>query len=127
MFGRMWKAVETETGKSRMVKTKEKRKKKEARKRQEGKKQKKERKMEVRRISKEWEIWDKKKEAVRLEKKAKKLVLEKFHKWINVFGKKQSERMPTQKLWDHTIDMKKVFVLRKRKVYLLLRKKRGEV
>ena len=29
---------------------------------------------------------------------AKKLVLEKFHKWIKVFGKKQSERMPTRKL-----------------------------
>jgi len=29
--------------------------------------------------------------------------------------------MPTRKLWDHTIDMKKGFVPRKRKVYLLLR------
>ena len=80
MFGRMWKAVETETGKSRMVKTKEKRKKKEARKRQEGKKQKKERKMEVRRISKEWEIWDKKEEAAKSEAEARKLVSENFHK-----------------------------------------------
>ena len=34
----------------------------------------------------------------RLEVEAKKLVPEKFHKWIKVFGKKQSERMPTRKV-----------------------------
>ena len=33
---------------------------------------------------------------------------EKFHEWIKVFGKKQSERMPTRKLWDHAIDVKDV-------------------
>ena len=51
------------------------------------------------------------------EEEAKKLVPEKFHKWIKVFGKKQLERMSTRKLWDHVIDMKKGFVLRKEKVY----------
>jgi len=35
--------------------------------------------------------------------------------------------MPIKKVWDYMIDMKKEFVLRKRKVYLLLRKKRGKV
>jgi len=35
--------------------------------------------------------------------------------------------MPTRKIWDHTIDMKKGFVLRKGKVYLLLREEREEV
>jgi len=55
------------------------------------------------------------------------LVLEKFHKWIKVFGKKQSERMPTRKIWDHTIDMKERFVPRKGKVYLLSREEREEV
>ena len=44
-----------------------------------------------------------------------------------MFGKKQSERMPTQKTWDHTIDMKEGFVLRKRKVYPLSREEREEV
>ena len=44
-----------------------------------------------------------------------------------MFGKKQSERMPTRKLWDHTIDIKEGFVLRKGKVYLLSRKEREEV
>jgi len=32
------------------------------------------------------------------EEKTKKLVLEHFHKWIHVFGKKQSERIPIRKL-----------------------------
>ena len=44
------------------------------------------------------------------EAEAKKLVLERFHRWIKVFGKKQLERMPTRKLWDHAIDVKEEFV-----------------
>jgi len=35
--------------------------------------------------------------------------------------------MPTRKLWDYVIDIKKGFVSRKRKVYPLLRKEREEV
>ena len=35
--------------------------------------------------------------------------------------------MPTRKLWDYAIDMKKGFVLRKGKVYLLSREEREEV
>jgi len=75
----------------------------------------------------ECEIWDKEEEAAKSEVEAKKLVSEKFHKWIKVSSKKQSERMPTRKIWDHTIDMKKRFVPRKGKVYLLSRKEREEV
>jgi len=37
-------------------------------------------------------------------------VLEEFHRWIKVFGKKQSERIPTRKIWDHTIDVKEGFI-----------------
>ena len=44
-----------------------------------------------------------------------------------MFGKKQSERMPTRKLWDYAIDMKEEFVLRKGKVYPLSREEREEV
>ena len=32
-----------------------------------------------------------------------------------------------KKVWDYAIEVKKIFVLRKRKVYSLLRKERGEV
>ena len=44
-----------------------------------------------------------------------------------MFGKKQSERMPTRKLWDHMIDVKEGFMLRKGKVYPLSREEREEV
>ena len=44
-----------------------------------------------------------------------------------MFGKKQSERMPTRKLWDHVIEVKEGFVLRKGKVYPLSREEREEV
>jgi len=35
--------------------------------------------------------------------------------------------MPTRKLWDHAIDMKEEFILRKEKVYLLPRKEREKI
>ena len=91
------------------------------------KKKKKEKTVEVRKVVEEWEIWDEEEEAAKSEVEAKKLVPEKFHEWIKVFGKKQSERMLTRKLWDHAIDMKEGFVLRKGKVYPLSREERGEV
>jgi len=83
--------------------------------------------MKVRKVVEEWEIWDKKEEVVKLEEEANKLVSAKLYKWIYIFGKKASERIPTRKLWDHAIDMKKGFVLRKGKMYLLLREEREEV
>jgi len=83
--------------------------------------------VEVKRIVEKWEIWNKEEEAVKSEVEAKKLVLEKFHKWIKVFGKKQSERMLARKVWDHTIEIKEGFVPRKGKVYPLLREEREEV
>ena len=44
-----------------------------------------------------------------------------------MFRKKQSEKMSTRKAWDYAIDVKEGFVLRKGKVYLLLREEREEV
>ena len=44
-----------------------------------------------------------------------------------MFGKKESKRIPTRKLWNHAIELKKGFVLRKRKVYSLLREKKEKV
>jgi len=55
------------------------------------------------------------------------LVPEKFHEWIKVFGKKQSERMSTRKIWNHAIDMKEGLMPKKRKVYPLSREEREEV
>jgi len=91
------------------------------------KKQKKGKTVKVRKVAEEWEIWDEEEEAAKSEAEARKLVLEKFHRWIKVFGKKQSERMPTRKLWDHAINVKEGFMPRKGKVYPLLREEREEV
>jgi len=44
-----------------------------------------------------------------------------------VFGKRESERMPVRKAWDHVIELRKGFVPKKRKVYSLSREKREEV
>ena len=90
-------------------------------------KQKKEKMIKVRKVAEEWEIWDEEEEVARSEVEAKELVPEKFHKWIKVFGKKQSERMLTRKVWDHAIDIKEGFVPRKGKVYLLSREERKKV
>jgi len=62
-----------------------------------------------------------------LEEEVKKLILKRFYKWIKVFGKKQLKRIPTRKIWDHAIDMKEGFVLRKGKVYPLSREEREEM
>jgi len=94
---------------------------------QKRKKPKREKTIEVKRIAEEWKIWNEEEEAVKSEADAKKLVPEKFHKWIKVFSKKQSERMPTRKIWDHVIELKEGFVLRKGKVYPLSREEREEV
>jgi len=81
----------------------------------------------VKKVAEEWEIWDEEEEVARSEEEVKKLVLEKFHRWIKVFRKKQSERILTRKMWDHVIDVKEGFVPRKGKVYPLLREEREEV
>ena len=83
--------------------------------------------VEVRKVAEEWEIWEEEEEVARSKEEARKLVPEKFHRWIKVFGKKQSERMPTRKVWDHAIDVKEGFIPRKGKVYPLSREEREEV
>jgi len=83
--------------------------------------------MEVKKVAEEWEIWNEEEKAAKSEAEAKELVPEKSHKWIKIFGNKQSERMPTRKMWDHVIDVKEGFVPRKEKVYLLSREEREEV
>ena len=109
----------SQSGKNRKKKKQEKKEKK--------KNQKKGKTVEVKRVAEEWEIWDEQEETAKSEAEAKKLVLEKFHRWIKVFGKKQSERMPMRKLWDHAIEVKEGFVPRKGKVYPLLREEREEL
>ena len=49
--------------------------------------------MKVKKIAEEQKIWNKKKEAVKFEEEAKKLVSQRFYKQIHIFGKKVSERI----------------------------------
>ena len=44
-----------------------------------------------------------------------------FHKYLKIFEKKKSERMLIRKTWDHAIDLREGFVLKKGRIYLLLR------
>jgi len=44
-----------------------------------------------------------------------------------MFEKKESERMPMRKTWNHAIDFKEGFVPKKGKIYLLSRIERKEV
>ena len=52
-------------------------------------------------------------------RKIKEMVPKKFLKWRKVFRKVESERMLTRKVWDHAIDLKKMFKLRKERIYPL--------
>ena len=59
--------------------------------------------------------------------KVRKIVPQKFHKWLKVFEKAESERMPVRKPQDYTINLREDFVPRKEKTYLMSRKEKEEV
>jgi len=116
-----------ETDKARM--TKEEREK-----RKEGKKKQKEKKKELRKPVAEKEIeiariieqkQDKKENLIEI-RTVEEMVLRWFHKCLKIFEKK-SERIPIRKIWDHAIDFREGFVVKKGKIYLLSRIKREEV
>ena len=94
----LWKAVETKAGKAMVAETEEGREKERKGKKQKereekneenkNKKPKRERIMELKKVVEEWEILENEKETAKYKEEAKKLVLQRFHKWIYVFGKK---------------------------------------
>jgi len=61
------------------------------------------------------------------EETLKRLVPKRFWKWEKIFGKKEVERIPVQKTWDHAIELKEGFLPKKGKVYSLSREEREEV
>ena len=63
-------------------------KKREKKKEKKKKKQKKKKTIEIKKIAEEWDIWDEEEEAAKSEAEAKKLIPEKFHRWVKVFGKR---------------------------------------
>jgi len=56
-----------------------------------------------------------------------KMVPRQYYKYLKVFEKKESEKMPMRKVWNHIIDLREGFVLKKDKIYPLSRVKREEV
>ena len=69
---------------------------------------------------------DKKEDLIEL-RTVEEIVPRQFHKYLKVFEKKELERMPTKKTWNYAIDLREEFVLKKGKIYLLLRAEREEV
>jgi len=55
------------------------------------------------------------------------MVPKKFLKWREVFEKVELERMPTRKIWDHAIDLKKMFKPQKERIYPLSKDEREKV
>jgi len=55
------------------------------------------------------------------------MVPQKFLKWKRVFGKVELKRIPMRKIWDYTINLKKIFKPRKEKIYPLFKDKREKV
>jgi len=60
-------------------------------------------------------------------RKMEEMVPRWFHKYLKMFEKKESERMPTRKTWDHAIDLREGFVPKKSKIYPLSRVEREEI
>jgi len=57
------------------------------------------------------EDWEREEKIKEDHRKIEELVPRKFLKWRKVFGKVELERMPTRKVWDHAINLKKMFKL----------------
>jgi len=55
------------------------------------------------------------------------MVPKQFHKYLKVFEKKELKRMLIKKTWNHVIDLREGFVLKKGKIYLLSRIEREKV
>jgi len=75
----------------------------------------------------EKEDWGREEEKEIDHQKIEGMVPKKFHWWLKVFGKVESERMPVQKVWDYVIDVKEDFKPSKAKVYPLSRNEREEM
>jgi len=73
------------------------------------------------------EDWGREEEIEEDHRKIEEMVPKKFLKWKRVFGKVESKRIPTRKIWDHAIDLKETFKPRKGKIYPLFKNEREEV
>jgi len=75
----------------------------------------------------EKENWGREKEMEADHRKVEEIIPKRFHQWLKMFGKVESERIPVRKIWDHTIDLKNDFKMSKARVYPLSISKKEEV
>jgi len=75
----------------------------------------------------EKEDWGREEEIEADHRKVEEMVSKRFHKWLKVFGKVESERMPVRKVWDHAIDLNNNFKASKARVYPLSKNEKEEV
>jgi len=59
--------------------------------------------------------------------KVRKIVLQRFHKWLKVFEKAELERIPVRKPWNYAINLREDFVPRKGRIYLILREEKEKI
>jgi len=59
--------------------------------------------------------------------KVRKIVLQRFHKWLKVFEKAELERIPVRKPWNYAINLREDFVPRKGRIYLMLREEKEKI
>jgi len=81
----------------------------------------------VRWVVDEKEDWGREEEIEADHRKVEEMIPKRFHKWLKVFGKVESERMPVRKTWDHAIDLNNDFKASKARVYPLSRNEKEEV
>ena len=74
-----------------------------------------------------WKEQCRHREEVKVEKSVEDVVPTRFHKYLSVFKKKEPECLPLCKPWDHVIETKSGFQLKKSKVYVLSPKEQEEV
>jgi len=100
------------------------------------KQEEKERKKERRRLTTDKEIAiviivtekeEKLKEEVIKLRMTEKMIPRWFHKYLKMFEKKELERMPTRKAWDHVFNLREGFVSKKEKIYPLSRIEREKL
>jgi len=75
----------------------------------------------------EKEDWGREEEMEADHRKVEEMVPKRFHKWLKMFGKVESERMPVRKAWDYAIDLNDNFKVSKARVYPLSRNEKEEV
>jgi len=113
----MWETVKDKANKVRMAEVKGERKKK-------FRKLIIEKKIEIARIVEEKQ--DEEEYLIEI-RTVEEMVPRRFHKYLKVFEKRELERMLTRKTWDHAIDPREDFILKKENIYLLSRIEKKEV